>query len=221
MSTDQPRQPEQPPEPAVTDRRSQTAEVQRVDEAYPEGLSSAGGSKASTTDHPASSLSADAPGGKAERPPGGLESAEQRNPGGQALRVAEAYPPDLSTTSDHQEVHTGRGARQIDQHEVPEKRDEPLTPGAVSDKSAGDIRDLADRRGLEPFGQPDQDGQARKWRDPETHVQRLRIDQGHVDPSTGKPFEDPRAAVPHVHAYDTEGKPILDADGNKHFPLRA
>ena len=37
--------------------------------------------------------------------------------------------------------------------------------------------------------------------DPATGKQRVRIDEGHIDKSTGKPYDDPRAAAPHVHGY--------------------
>lgn len=91
----------------------------------------------------------------------------------------------------------------------------------LQDKSRADIRTLADRLGLLPYGQPDADGEPRKWKDPDTGQQRLRIDEGHVDRTTGEPYNDPKAAMPHAHAYDQDGQKIVDPDdGNAHFPLR-
>jgi hypothetical protein len=91
----------------------------------------------------------------------------------------------------------------------------------LQDQSRADIRTLADRLGLLPYGQPDADGEPRKWKDPDTGQQRLRIDEGHVDRTTGEPYNDPKAAVPHAHAYDQDGQKIVDPDdGNAHFPLR-
>jgi len=96
-----------------------------------------------------------------------------------------------------------------------------ISPEDLHGKAAEEIRQLADALGLEPFGTPDEDGNFRKWRDPETREQRLRLDQGHVDKRTGQPYDDPRAAVPHAHAYDAAGNKIRDpVDGNPHFPLR-
>ncbi|MGQ0466464.1 MAG: hypothetical protein ACT4QG_14215 [Sporichthyaceae bacterium] len=88
-------------------------------------------------------------------------------------------------------------------------------------RTPGEIRVLAARYGLEGHGRPDVAGQYRKFRDPDTDVQRLRLDQGHVDRETGRPYDDPRARVPHVHGYTPAGDPIRDpATGNTHFPLR-
>lgn len=61
-----------------------------------------------------------------------------------------------------------------------------------------------------------------KWRAPETGEERIRIDPGHIDKETGKPYDNPRAAQPHVHGYDKAGKKIGDpgARNDPHFPLR-
>ena len=50
----------------------------------------------------------------------------------------------------------------------------------------------------------------------------MRIDPGHADPKTGKPYDNPRAADPHVHGYDPAGNKIHDplAGNDLHFPIR-
>jgi uncharacterized protein YukE len=96
-----------------------------------------------------------------------------------------------------------------------------LTAEQLTDRTPGELRNLAHEKGFEPHGQPDAEGNYRKFRDPATKTPRLRIDQGHTDPVTDLPYDDPRAAVPHAHGYDPDGKPITDpTSGNKHFPLR-
>lgn len=88
-------------------------------------------------------------------------------------------------------------------------------------RTPAEIRTLAARHGLEGHGRPDPAGRYRKFRDPHTDLDRLRLDAGHVDATTGRPYKDPRAAMPHVHGYYPSGQPILDpATGNRHFPLR-
>ena len=61
-----------------------------------------------------------------------------------------------------------------------------------------------------------------KWRDPITGDERMRIDPGHVDPRTGLPYNNPRAAQPHVHGYDDNGSKIRDpqAGNDPHFPIK-
>ena len=41
--------------------------------------------------------------------------------------------------------------------------------------------------------------------------------------ATGRPYADPKAAIPHHHAYEPDGKTaVVDpSDGNPHFPTRA
>ena len=96
-----------------------------------------------------------------------------------------------------------------------------LTAKDLVDRTPEELRNLAREKGFEPHGQPDADGNFREFRDPGTKRPRLRIDQGHVDPTTGLPYNDPRAAIPHAHGYDPDGKPIVDpGSGNKHFPLK-
>lgn len=64
------------------------------------------------------------------------------------------------------------------------------------------------------------EAEPRRWGDPGGN-ERMRIDLGHVDPKTEMPYKDPKAAVPHVHAFEPDGTTkIVDEDGNSHFPLR-
>ena len=65
---------------------------------------------------------------------------------------------------------------------------------------------MAAEKGLVPSGQTP----GRKWKDPITGKERLRLDEGHIDKKTGLPFDDQQAAVPHVHGYDAKGDPIRD-----------
>ncbi|MDB5540079.1 MAG: hypothetical protein JWQ89_1806, partial [Devosia sp.] len=53
-------------------------------------------------------------------------------------------------------------------------------------------------------------------------LERMRIDPGHVDPRTGQPYNNPRAADPHVHGYDDNGNKIRDplAGNDPHFPIK-
>jgi hypothetical protein len=53
-----------------------------------------------------------------------------------------------------------------------------------------------------------------------TGEERLRLDRGPIDPSTGKPHNNPNAAVDHVHGYDPAGKAMM-ANGDKHIPTTA
>jgi hypothetical protein len=124
-------------------------------------------------------------------------------------------PPD-ARDSGSGAAHSDRGDA-VDRPRPPE-----LTADDLSGKSRDDIRAMADRHGLEPFGKPDADGNPRKWKDPSTGQERLRIDTGHVDQTTGKPYNDPKAAVDHVHGYDRSGRKIRDPqDNNPHFPLQS
>ena len=98
--------------------------------------------------------------------------------------------------------------------------DGELTAQDFIDKTPEEIRKLVDELELEPFGEPDAEGKIRKWRDPVTKQERVRIDTGHTDKQTGKPYDKPTARVPHVHGYDANGQPIRHNGGDWHFPLR-
>ena len=91
----------------------------------------------------------------------------------------------------------------------------------IEGKTRDEIRDLAKEKGLEPFGDKDDPDYPRKWRDPDTKKERLRLDRGHIDKTTGKPYNDPKAAVDHTHAYDKAGNKIKNpVDNNPHFPTK-
>ncbi len=87
----------------------------------------------------------------------------------------------------------------------------------LAGKTRSEIRDLAGDKGLVAKGDTSHPDYPRKWSDPATNEERLRLDRGHVDQLTGKPFDNPNAAVDHVHGYDTGGKPIK-VNGDKHIP---
>lgn len=95
-----------------------------------------------------------------------------------------------------------------------------ITAAELEGKTRAQIESMASNKGLIPFGQPDPvSGRSRKWKDPVTGKQRLRLDRGHVDPQTGLPYNDPKARVDHVHGYEPDGSTkIRAADGNPHFP---
>ncbi|UGS89374.1 RHS domain-containing protein (plasmid) [Ralstonia wenshanensis] len=94
-----------------------------------------------------------------------------------------------------------------------------ITAADVTDKTRTEIRGLANQKGLIP-AKTDVSGAPIKWKCPCTGKERLRLDRGHVDPKTGLPYDDPKAAVDHVHAYDPTGKVkvLSPDDGNPHFP---
>jgi RHS repeat-associated protein len=108
---------------------------------------------------------------------------------------------------------------------TPEPPEEPpgapvspeITPEELTGKTRSEIRDLADEKGLVPKGDPASPDYPRKWSDPVTGEDRLRLDRGHVDPTTGQPYNNPNAAADHVHGYDTNGDPIT-VNGDKHIP---
>ena len=87
----------------------------------------------------------------------------------------------------------------------------------ITNKTRTEIRELANKKGLKPFGRKDDPDYPRKWKDPVTKKQRLRLDPGHLD--DGIPYENQNARIPHAHGYDTNGDPIRDLSGDKHFPL--
>ncbi|WP_230945954.1 RHS repeat-associated core domain-containing protein, partial [Burkholderia territorii] len=96
-----------------------------------------------------------------------------------------------------------------------------ITATDITDKTRTEIRGLANQRGLIP-AKTDATGAPIKWKCPCTGKERLRLDRGHVDPKTGLPYDDPKAAVDHVHAYDPAGKikVVSPDDGNPHFPTK-
>jgi len=92
-----------------------------------------------------------------------------------------------------------------------------ITPEELTGKTRTEIQDLAKEKGLLPKGDANSPDHPRKWSDPVTNKERLRLDRGHVDPKTGKPYNNPNAAGDHVHGYDKNGKPI-EVNGDKHIP---
>ena len=95
-----------------------------------------------------------------------------------------------------------------------------ITPAEITGKTRTEIRDLARNKGLVPAGELDSAGNPRKWKDPVTGKERLRLDRGHTDPQTGLPYNDPKARVDHVHAYEPNGQTKIrdPIDNNAHFP---
>ncbi|MBV9564313.1 MAG: hypothetical protein JOY90_28310 [Bradyrhizobium sp.] len=92
-----------------------------------------------------------------------------------------------------------------------------ITPEELSGKTRTEIRDMANDKGLVPKGDTAHADYPRKWSDPVTGEPRLRLDRGHVDPTTGLPYNNPNAAVDHVHGYEVGGNPIK-VNGDKHIP---
>jgi RHS repeat-associated protein len=92
-----------------------------------------------------------------------------------------------------------------------------ITHADVSNKTHAEIEKMAQDKGLVQDPK-----KPNKWRDPETGAERIRIDAGHKDPITGKPYDNPRAADPHVHGYDKLGNKIRDpsAGNDPHFPIK-
>jgi RHS repeat-associated protein len=94
-----------------------------------------------------------------------------------------------------------------------------ISPGDITDKTRTEIRALACKIGLIPK-KTDSNGEPIKWVCPSTGKERLRLDRGHIDAQTGKPYNDPKAATDHVHGYDPTGKVkiVSPSDSNPHFP---
>lgn len=100
---------------------------------------------------------------------------------------------------------------------VPGANSPVITPDDLRDRSRDELEQQAKDKGLVQDPK-----KPNKWRDPVTGDERMRIDPGHVDPKTGQPYDNPRAAVPHVHGYDPAGNKIRDprAGNDPHFPIR-
>jgi hypothetical protein len=94
-----------------------------------------------------------------------------------------------------------------------------IKPDDLKGKTKEEIEQTAKEKGLKE--DPNRPG---KYKDPVTGKERIRIDPGHVDPTTGKPYDNPNAAGPHVHGYPPEGPgggKIVDPEtGDPHFPLK-
>ncbi|MEC4723586.1 RHS repeat-associated core domain-containing protein, partial [Noviherbaspirillum sp. CPCC 100848] len=96
-----------------------------------------------------------------------------------------------------------------------------ITAPEITGKTRTEICDLAKQKGLIPK-KNDATGAPIKWHCPCTGKERLRLDRGHIDAKTGLPYNDPKAAVDHVHGYDPTGKVkiVSPNDGNPHFPTK-
>lgn len=83
-----------------------------------------------------------------------------------------------------------------------------LKPDDLKGKTRDQIRDLAKALGFKPHpnNDPNDPKKKEKFLDPVNNKQRIRIDPGHKDPDTGKPYDDPKAAQDHVHGYEDDGK---------------
>ncbi|MBU0455441.1 MAG: hypothetical protein ABIH77_02150 [Pseudomonadota bacterium] len=107
-------------------------------------------------------------------------------------------------------------------HEMAEQTSPKITREDLTNKTPSEIRDMAEEKGLKPFGDKDNPMYPKKWKDPITNKERLRIDEvGHRSKITGEPYDNPSSAgKPHAHGYDENGTPIRNAVGDKHFPIR-
>ena len=93
-----------------------------------------------------------------------------------------------------------------------------LTAAELAGKTRSAIRRLAQKKGLTPAGDATSPDYPRKWVDPVTGEERIRLDRGHVDPQTGQPYNNPNAAVDHVHAYEPDGVTKIRLNGDPHIP---
>jgi hypothetical protein len=92
-----------------------------------------------------------------------------------------------------------------------------IAPGDVAQKTRTELRQLASDKGLVPKGDSTHPDYPRKWSDPVTGDERLRLDRGHVDPKTQQSYNNPNATVDHVHAYNVHGTKVK-VDGDNHIP---
>jgi RHS repeat-associated protein len=91
-----------------------------------------------------------------------------------------------------------------------------ISADELTGKSRGEIERLADEKGLRE--DPTRPG---RYRDPETGEVRIRVDSGHIDQDTGKPYDNPNAARDHVHGYNPDGTKIVDPKTkDPHFPIK-
>src|SRR5262249_28412830 len=92
-----------------------------------------------------------------------------------------------------------------------------IAPEEINGKTRSQIQKPANKKRLGPKGDKSAADYPRKWSDPVTGEPRLRLDRGHIDTATGKPYKNPNAAQDHVHAYEIDGTPI-EVNGDKHIP---
>lgn len=159
------------------------------------------------------------PSGPVQKDPEGFNQAPQPPPTSLPGGGGAAAQPPPSTGTPPQEASPSGSAIQPDiMNGVIQggpAQSPQITPGDLKGKTPEEIRQLGGDLGLVPHPtRPD------KWLDPVTGKERLRLDPGHTDKQTGKPYDDPKANVPHSHGYEPDGKTkIVDPDdGNPHFP---
>jgi hypothetical protein len=93
-----------------------------------------------------------------------------------------------------------------------------ITGEEVTGKTRSQVRALAVEKGLVAVGSRSSPAFPRKWEDPVTGNERLRLDRGHVDPATKQPYRNPNAARDHVHGYEPDGRTSIKVDGDPHIP---
>jgi hypothetical protein len=93
-----------------------------------------------------------------------------------------------------------------------------ITEDELTGKTWSQIRELARNKGLLPAGDTSAPDYPRRWKDPVSGRERLRLDRGHVDPATGQPYNNPNAASDHVHGYEPDGKTRITVSGDPHIP---
>jgi hypothetical protein len=98
------------------------------------------------------------------------------------------------------------------------KKSPTITGDELKGKTRAEIKDLAKKKGLEAAGDMASPDYPRKWKDPVTGKQRIRLDHGHIDPDTGKPYDNRNAAVDHVHGYEPDGVTKITVNGDPHIP---
>ncbi len=93
-----------------------------------------------------------------------------------------------------------------------------LTAKELAGKTRTEIRRLAHQKGQSTAGNTTSADYPRKWTDPITGQERIRLDRGHFDPQTGQPYNNPNAAVDHVHGYEPDGVTKIMVNGDPHIP---
>jgi hypothetical protein len=136
--------------------------------------------------------------------------------------AAETNPAGNTEQAEAGDVASRDSSANVDEAQVDDSSElAEIDPADLEGKTKDEIREYAREKGLRPVGQPDADGEPRKWKYSDTNEDALRIDSGHVDKKTGEPFDLPNAAVPHVHAYDRSGNALVGpVCGDRHIPLK-
>lgn len=106
-------------------------------------------------------------------------------------------------------------------HDAANDSSPKITKDDLTNKTPDEVRKMAEEKGLKVFGDKDNPAYPyhRKWKDPVTNKERLRLDSGHTD-EEGNPIDHPTASQEHVHGYEPNGEtPVRGLDGDRHFPL--